>query len=131
MMPQPWPKAELEARMVCWWRAGRDLWGHSLTRSEQHARVPDKDIAVSPRKVTIPYQNRMVSGTEVAVTESTERWSEVSLEDGTRIRLKGAIVSAVRIDNEYDPDGNPLYVVNVAPVMTIIEVPKEFKQKKN
>jgi hypothetical protein len=73
----------------------------------------------------------MVSGTEVSVEESLERWSDVTLEDGARIRLKGSVVSAVRVDNEYDPQGNPLYIVNVTPVMSILEMPDDLKQKKN
>ncbi|MGA2817358.1 MAG: hypothetical protein ABSE67_13860 [Xanthobacteraceae bacterium] len=87
--------------------------------------------AVPERKIKVPYQNRVVEGTEVAVEESTERWTEVALADGARIRLKSAVIGAVRLDNEYDLEGNPIYVLNATPVMAVVESPEKFKRKKN
>lgn len=57
-------------------------------------------------------------GWEVAVRESMERWTEVTLEDGTVLRIKVTVLGAVRIDGEYDPDGNPAYVLRMNPVVT-------------
>jgi hypothetical protein len=48
-----------------------------------------------------------------------ERWSEFKLEDGTVLRAKMTILSAVRVPEMWDPQGNPFYVVNGAPVMII------------
>jgi len=85
---------------------------------------------VAGKKVQVPYNGRIVPGTEVPVTETIERWTEISLEDGTRLRLKSAIMTAVRIDGEYDPEGNPMYVLNAAPVLAMIEAPEKLKKKK-
>lgn len=67
-------------------------------------------------------------GTEVRVTESTERWSEVTLEDGTVFRLKPTVLFAVRVDGEYDPQGNPAYVLNAQPVIMIVSTPPELRK---
>jgi hypothetical protein len=85
---------------------------------------------VAGKKVQVPYNGKMVTGTEVQVTETIERWTEVTLEDGTRLRLKSAVMTGVRIDGEYDPEGNPVYVLNAAPVLAMIEAPDKLKKKK-
>ncbi len=60
-----------------------------------------------------------VEGTEVSVQQSSEPWSEYLLEDGSVIRVKQVLTQAVRIDGEYDPEGNPLYVVQGTAVMVV------------
>ena len=66
---------------------------------------------------------------EVQVEESTERWSEFQLQDGTVVRVKATILSAARIDGQYDPQGNPMYQMNIAPVVTISSVPESLRRK--
>ena len=51
------------------------------------------------RKVKIPFptpQSPLVDGIEVSVEQSTERWTDVVLADGSALRLKVTVVSAVR-----------------------------------
>jgi len=67
-------------------------------------------------------------GTEIQVDESSERWSEFVLQDGTVIRAKVTITSAVRVDDQYDPLGNPLYLTNLAPVITVVS-PENLRKK--
>ena len=61
----------------------------------------------------------LVDATEVVVTESTERWTDVQLSDGATLRLKPVVLAAVRVDNMYDPEGNPLYQIKVNQIMTV------------
>jgi hypothetical protein len=68
-------------------------------------------------------------GVEVPVEESIERWSEIKLEDGTIIRLKVTMISAVRIPGQYDQIGNPMYVMNMAPTIAIVSVPENLRKK--
>ena len=68
-------------------------------------------------------------GIEVQVEESTERWCEFTLQDGTIMRAKVIIISAVRVDGEYDQFGNPMYQTNLAPVLNIVSVRDEFRKK--
>jgi hypothetical protein len=85
---------------------------------------------MSERKVpvTLPTGAR-AEGVEVQVDESTERWSEFKLQDGTILRVKATVLSAVRVDGEYDPAGNPIYVTNISPVITLASVPDRFRRQ--
>jgi hypothetical protein len=85
---------------------------------------------MSERKVpvTLP-SGEKAEGVEVQVDESTERWSEFKLEDGAVLRVKATILSAARVDGQYDPAGNPIYVTNISPVITIVRVPEKFRRQ--
>jgi len=87
-------------------------------------------LTVASRKIQVPYLGKMVWGTEVGVDETIDRASEVQLADGTRLRLKQSVISAIRLDDEFDPEGNPLYVLNAAPVMTLVHAPENLKRKR-
>jgi len=83
------------------------------------------------RRVRIPFpmpNSPVRDGSEVGVRESTERWSEVTLEDGTILRVKVTVVSAVRIDGEYDPEGNPAYAIRMNPVVATASAPQNLKR---
>jgi hypothetical protein len=86
---------------------------------------------VAGQKITVPLPSgTTATGTEVAVTESTERWSEFTLADGSVLRAKLTMASAVRIDGQFDPEGNPLYAAKGQPITAVVSVPQELKQKK-
>lgn len=72
----------------------------------------------------------MSEGFEVGVKESTERWSEITLEDGAVLRVKPAVVGAVRIENMYDPEGNPLYALKTAHTTVIVSCPEHLRKDK-
>jgi hypothetical protein len=87
---------------------------------------------MAERKVQVPFPlptSPLKSGYEVVAIESTERWTEVNLEDGTILRVKPSVLSAIRIDNEYDAEGNPMYAVKVQPAMTVVS-PDHLKKPK-
>ena len=74
---------------------------------------------------------RVVDGDEVSIDETTERWSEIKLSDGTVARVKMTVISAARADNEYDPMGFPIYNFNMAPTIAIASVPDRLKKRRN
>jgi hypothetical protein len=83
------------------------------------------------RRVRIPFplpNSPVRDGSEVAVRESTERWTETTLEDGTVIRIKVSVVGAVRIDGEYDPDGNPAYSLKMNPIITTVSSDPRYRR---
>ena len=72
-------------------------------------------------KINFPLPNSPLrDGSEVPIRESTEKWTEVTLEDGTVFRVKLAVLGAVRIDNEYDQDGNPAYSLRMNPMIATV-----------
>jgi hypothetical protein len=83
------------------------------------------------RKIKVPGPTgAMVDGVEVMVKESTERWSEFTLEEGTVMLAKQSLTSCVRLDGQYDQEGQPLYVGRGAPIITLKSVPDALLKKK-
>ena len=80
-------------------------------------------------KILIQATGKMADGFDVPVEESSERWSEFKLEDGAVFRIKAALVSAVRIEGQYDQQGNPAYIMNITPVIAPIEIPESLRKK--
>lgn len=80
-------------------------------------------------KVAFGAPGQMADGAEVSVDESTEKWSEYKLSDGTVIKGKLTIISAVRIDGQFDPLGNPMYAINMTPAIVIAETPPHLQKK--
>jgi hypothetical protein len=80
-------------------------------------------------KVPIPPDGNLVDGLEVPVLESTERWSEVKLEDGSVLRVKPSILSAIRVPGQYDQEGNPMYALKATNTMMIAEAPEHLKRQ--
>jgi hypothetical protein len=83
------------------------------------------------RKIRIPYPtpvSPMMDGVEVSVKESTERWTDILLDDGTQLRLKANVLSAVRIVGEYDPEGNPMYALKAGQTLTILSSPENLRR---
>ncbi len=80
-------------------------------------------------KVSIQPGGKPVDAVEVPIQESTERWTELRLEDGAVIRVKPMIVSVARIENQWDQENNPVYAVRGGQnVMTVVSVPDQLKK---
>ena len=81
------------------------------------------------RIVPVPGRDgKTVDGVEVAVASSNEQWSEYTLADGSVIRIRTAVMQVVRVPDDWDPEGNPLYVLKAAPNMIVISAPEEMKR---
>lgn len=82
-----------------------------------------------PTRIPFPLPNSPLrDAAEVGVRESTERWSEVTLEDGTIFRVKLGILGAARVAGEYDPEGNPAYALKMNPVIMVVSAPANLKR---
>ena len=79
-------------------------------------------------KIPMPPTGAQVDGFEVPVVESTERWTEVKLEDGTVLRVKASILSAVRVPGQFDNDGNPMYALRSNVQMIVAEARDDLKR---
>ncbi len=81
------------------------------------------------RKIKVPGPDgKILDGLEVPILESTERWTEVKLEDGSILRVKPSIVAAIRIPGQHDPDGNPLYMLKATNTMMVAEASDKLKK---
>ena len=84
--------------------------------------MPEKKVRVNVAGIGL------VDGVEVNVSESTERWTDITLEDGTTLRVKVVILGALRVDGRYDSDGNPVYSLRMTPVMAVTGVPEGLRR---
>jgi len=75
-------------------------------------------------KVPAPDGNGTVDGIDVQIDEAIERWSDYKLSDGTQIRVKQNVLRCVKILEKFDPDGNPVYMIQSVPLMTVISTAK-------
>ena len=83
---------------------------------------------MAERKITAPLPDgKVVPATDVPVEQSTERWSEVTLEDGTVFRIKPVVLSVARLDGHYDEDGNSWYMVKSNAVISLVHVPDSLR----
>jgi hypothetical protein len=83
------------------------------------------------RRIKAPMQvgGKPVDAFEVPILESTERWTELTLEDGAVIRLKPMIVGVIRVEGQWDQEGNPIYAIKGGPnLMSIVSVPERLKR---
>lgn len=78
-------------------------------------------------KVTINFGGKQVEATPVEVNQSGEKWNEYLLEDGTVLKMKLILKKVLRVDDEFDTEGNPVYVMQSTNVNTITS-PKHLKR---
>ncbi len=73
------------------------------------------------------YQNREREGAEVEFKIIKEDWNEYNLDDGTRIKLKPIAVNFIRIKDEFDNEGEPVYLVKASNVLSV-SAPENLKR---
>jgi hypothetical protein len=59
------------------------------------------------------------TGTLIKVIQSDEPWSEYSLEDGTKLRMKQTVVNVVKLDKAAD-NGEPIYSIQTQQTLSVI-----------
>ena len=74
------------------------------------------------------FKGKMTKALKIDVNQSSEPWTSHVLEDGTVLKTKSVLVSAVRIEGEYDGDGKPIYAVEQKQILSI-EPPIELMRK--
>jgi len=66
--------------------------------------------------------------TEVEFQTRKEDWNEYQLVDGTVIKMKLVVSEILRIEGEYDNEGNPVYRIKSANV-PMVKSPDSLKGK--
>ncbi len=74
---------------------------------------------MSENKVSINFGGRQVDATPVDVNQSSERWNEYLMEDGTLLKMKLVLKKVLRVDGEFDAEGNPVYIMQSTNVSSI------------
>jgi hypothetical protein len=55
--------------------------------------------------------------------QAKEEFVEYKLEDGSVLKIKGVASSVLRVENQFLPDGSPIYIVVMNPVVSVISSP--------
>ena len=74
---------------------------------------------MAQEKVTINFGGRQVQAIPVDVNQSGEKWNEYLLEDGTVLKMKLVLKKVFKVDGEFDPEGNPVYVMQSTNVTSV------------
>ena len=61
--------------------------------------------------------------TDVPVVDHEERFLQYKLEDGSIIKVKNVATSVLRVDDQYLPDGSPVYLIISNPVVSVVSSP--------
>ena len=83
------------------------------------------------RKLTVEYppgSGKSREGITVDVVSSKEPWAEYELQDGSRIKAKAVLVDVIKIEGEFDQDGNPAYVLKANGMMSV-DAPAALRRK--
>jgi hypothetical protein len=78
------------------------------------------------KKVQIPGVGE-VDAEVIPFRGDVEHWNEYLLDDGSVVRMKAVVTEIVRVEGQYDPEGNPAYMVFSANV-THVSSPEELKR---
>ena len=60
-----------------------------------------------------------VDATELTFQNVREHWNEYLVDDGSILKLKAVATEVFRIDGQYDPEGNPIYVLRSRNVLVV------------
>src|SRR5258706_7481795 len=64
----------------------------------------------------------------VDIVSSKDGWSEFTLADGTVIRAKAAVLDVKKMVGQYNPEGEPIYVLQLT-VVNQTRVPDNLKKE--
>lgn len=76
------------------------------------------------RRIVLPTGDE-VEGRFVGIVESTERFTDIKLEDGTILKVKLSVSEVAKSETEKDENNNPLYYVKTQVVVTVAKTSKE------
>ena len=70
------------------------------------------------RKLTLP-DGREVEATVIGFRAGGEHWNEYLIDDASVVKIKLVATEVLRLDGEWDPAGNPIYLVASTNVMSV------------
>lgn len=86
-------------------------------------------LVVMNRRTTVRLPDgRELPAIELGFQTGGEHWNEYMLDDGSVIKVKLVITNVVRVEDEYDANGLPLYIAQSTNVMAV-SAPDELRKK--
>jgi len=79
-------------------------------------------------KIKINLGTEEVEALPVDINQTNEYWNQYLLDDGSVVKMKLVATKVLRVDNKYDLEGNPLYIVQSTNI-TSVNAPDHLKKK--
>lgn len=77
----------------------------------------------------VPFPDGTAGEAEVLGFRSTgEHWNEYLVDDGTVLRMKLVVTEVLRVQDQHDQAGNPVYLVQSTNVLAV-DAPEELRQQ--
>lgn len=70
------------------------------------------------RKIRLP-GGETVDAAEVPFQTGAEHWNEYVLQDGTVLKLRTVTTEILRVEGQFDNDGNPVYILKSTNVLAV------------
>lgn len=83
---------------------------------------------MAKRKVKLNFNGKEVEAEIIDINQSSEKWNEYLLDDGTSVRMKLVLQKAYKILGEFDNHGNPIYFFESTNIPTL-DCPDDVKRK--
>jgi hypothetical protein len=78
------------------------------------------------KKTQLP-DGRTVEGSSVPFQTGGEHWNEYLIEDGSVLKVKLVATEIIKVDGEYDDQGNPLYALHSTQVV-VVDSPEDLQR---
>ncbi|MBA2510173.1 MAG: hypothetical protein H0X19_00320 [Rubrobacter sp.] len=81
------------------------------------------------KKTRLP-DGRTVEGSSVPFQTGGEHWNEYLIEDGSMLKVKLVATDIIKVDGEYDDQGNPLYALHSTQVV-VVDSPEDLQREES
>lgn len=71
-----------------------------------------------------------IKGLDIPIAEASERFNDYTLDDGTVLRAKLVVSSVVRVKDQWDADGHPVYTIQSHNVVRVVQSHPSLRQAK-
>lgn len=78
------------------------------------------------RRIRLP-NGEEIEAEVIGFRANMEHWNEYFLDDRTVLRLKPVVTEVLRVEGQYDANGNPAYIIQSTNV-TAVDAPEELRQ---
>jgi len=79
-------------------------------------------------KVKVNFGGEEVEALPIDINQTNEYWNQYLLDDGTVIKMKLVATKVLRVENKFDLEGNPLYIIQSTNI-TSVSAPDNLKKK--
>jgi len=79
-------------------------------------------------RIKINYGGEEVEATPLEINQAQEYWNHYLLDDGSVVKIKLVATKVVRIENKFDDERNPVYLVKSTNIMNVSS-PEQLKRK--